>query len=87
MRKNEVEIDFPLTNVQFGKCYYDLRAIVHHTGSLTHGHYFSSVLVDKTNDIWLNCNDDRVTRYKHPVKRTPGIKSQSTGFFYVQRNI
>ena len=57
---------------------YNLRAIAHHSGSATSGHYTASVF-DKQQDKWFKCNDKSVVAETAKAnKKTPYL------LFYVQ---
>ena len=64
MRKNQILIDFPLTDLDLSKYIkgydkksyiYDLYGIINHSGSLMGGHYWS--FIKNTNDKWYVFND------------------------------
>ena len=57
---------------------YNLRAIVHHSGTLDNGHYTASVF-DKKQNKWFKCNDKAVVPETTKTnKKTPYV------LFYVQ---
>ena len=57
---------------------YNLRAVVHHSGTMEDGHYTASVF-DKKQDKWFNCNDKAVVAATSKAnKKTPYL------LFYVQ---
>ena len=57
---------------------YDLRAIVHHSGTIDNGHYTASVLDQKQNK-WFKCNDKAVVPETSKTnKKTPYL------LFYVK---
>ena len=64
MRKNQILIDFPLTDLDLSKYIkgydkksyiYDLYGIINHSGSLMGGHYWS--FIKNANDKWYVFND------------------------------
>ncbi|KAJ8930836.1 hypothetical protein NQ314_016253 [Rhamnusium bicolor] len=84
-RKNEIDIDFPTDHLEFGNSLYKLYAIPQHTGSMTVGHYYASVLLNDTTNTWVLFNDEKVTKYNCAITNVPGIKSSCVGFFYVRQ--
>lgn len=55
---------------------YQLRSIVHHTGTINHGHYFAQIRDPCANDDWYQCNDESVIRFQNADRY--GIPSMSS---------
>ncbi|XP_018568751.1 ubiquitin carboxyl-terminal hydrolase 2 [Anoplophora glabripennis] len=84
-RKNELEIEFPMDKLEFGNSYYRLYSIPQHSGSMSCGHYYASILLNDERNTWVLFNDERVTPYNCAITDVPGIKSSCVGFFYVRQ--
>ena len=93
IRKNKVRISFPnfleLSKYDqiliprdsrvgsYRKNCYQLRSIVHHTGSINSGHYFAQIRDQMDQDKWYICNDDRVIRFRTADRHPDGIPAVS----------
>nr|XP_023024717.1 ubiquitin carboxyl-terminal hydrolase 8-like [Leptinotarsa decemlineata] len=84
-RKNNALIEFPLEDLSFGSSKYTCYSIVQHNGTMTHGHYFATVLLDNKNKHWVSFNDEQVARFKSPVNESLSIQKSAVGFFYVRQ--
>ncbi|CAG9855464.1 unnamed protein product [Phyllotreta striolata] len=83
-RKNEVEVGFPLYDLQFGKYRYNLYGVVQHSGGMQFGHYYASALLNDKKGTWVLFNDESISIHPSPVNELPQIKSGAAGFFYVR---
>jgi ubiquitin C-terminal hydrolase len=90
-RKNQILIDFPLTNLDLSKymigyktdkCVYDLYGICNHSGSVLGGHYTS--FIKNANGKWYHFNDTIINEVTVLEKL---ISPNAYCFFYRKRKI
>lgn len=84
-RKNEVEVNFPLENLEFGGSKYSCYSVVQHSGTMTCGHYFAAVKLDDELEDWYQFNDDIITRLPRLINESSRMRSTAAGFFYVRQ--
>ena len=75
--KNDKFIDFPLKELDLSKycdpdvkidnCKYDLYRVIHHTGSVDAGHYYTTIKNDISSDDWFmfNGKDNSIKIYDY----------------------
>ncbi|VDN53718.1 unnamed protein product [Dracunculus medinensis] len=65
-RKVNIEVDIPVQAMDLSgkilvgtqsECVYDLVSVIHHSGSLSYGHYWAWV---HKNNSWFNCDDSNI---------------------------
>ena len=74
--KNDKFIDYPLKDLDLSKycdpnakldnCKYDLYGVIHHTGSVDAGHYYTTTKNDIDSDEWFMFNG-KSTRFRLSV--------------------
>lgn len=84
--KNDVPVLFPKENLRFGNARYKLYAIPHHVGSMTHGHYYATILLDDKKDEWYIFNDEHIIEID-PNLQTQSTRRESVGYFYVKQTL
>ena len=93
-RKNQILIDFPLTNLNLSKYVigynkesyiYDLYGVCNHGGSVLGGHYTS--FVKNANDKWYHYNDTSVSEVSEQNHKQQIVSSKAYCFFYRKRAI